>query len=174
MNLQGERILLRAIELEDLNFLQQLINDSQIENNVVGWSLPVSKEQQKLWYEKQQNNQEVIRFMITCGNTLIGMAILNKIDWKNRSIGINIKLTKQQQGKGYGKETISLLLKYCFEELNFQRIEANILDSNTASKKLFEGCQFIQEGKKRKAIYKANSYHDIYIYSILKEDYKKD
>lgn len=173
VNLKGDRVLLRAVELEDLDFLQDMINDSDIEKDVVGWSFPVSKEKQRKWYEKQLDSKEAIRFVITDTNELIGMAILDKIDWKNRSIGINIKLKREKQKQGYGKESISILLSYCFEELNFHRIEANILEDNIASRKLFESCGLTLEGKKRKAIYKKNQYHDLCLYAILKEDYIK-
>ncbi|MCC5909795.1 MAG: hypothetical protein JJT76_05100 [Clostridiaceae bacterium] len=47
MNLKGKIVTLRAIEEEDLEMLRDIINDPEVERLVVGWSLPISKAQQK-------------------------------------------------------------------------------------------------------------------------------
>lgn len=66
-----------------------------------------------------------------------------------------------------------MVLKYAFEELNMNRIEANILEYNQASIALFEKCGFTMEGRRRKKVFKNNKYNDILEYSILKEEYEK-
>lgn len=46
MILKGEKVILRAIEREDQEFLKEMINDPELEKLVVGWSFPVSLEMQ--------------------------------------------------------------------------------------------------------------------------------
>ena len=174
MNIIGERIVLRAIEEKDLSYLKDMMNNPENEKFVVGWSKPVSILQQELWFKNLNNDNSNIRFAMENENQFfIGTCILSNIDWKNRSVGINIKLLEEYRKSGYGRECIELLIKYCFEEINLNRIEANILEYNTASQKLFEKCGFVLEGKKRNAIYKNNKYNDLRIYSILKDEYNK-
>ena len=67
---------------------------------------------------------------------------------------IEVKLLEEFQGKGYGYETLILLTKYIFEELNMNRIFVNILEYNECSMSLFEKIGFVREGIQRKAIYK--------------------
>lgn len=174
MNIIGERVVLRAIEEKDLIYLKEIINDPDSEKCVLGWSRPVSTTQQEGWFKKIDNETSNIRFAIESANQFIGTCILSNIDWKNRCVGINIKLLEQYRKNGYGKECIQLLVKYCYEEINMNRIEANILEYNIASQKLFEKCGFTLEGKKRSAIYKNNKYNDVRIYSLLKEEYSKN
>lgn len=174
MNIIGERIILRAIEEKDLIYLKEIINDPNSEKYVLGWSKPVSMIQQEEWFKSVKNDESSIRFVVESENQFIGTCILNNIDWKNRSIGINIKLLEKYRNNGYGKECIQLLVKYCYEEINMNRIEANILEYNIASQRLFEKCGFILEGKKRKSIYKNNKYNDVRIYSLLKDEYNKN
>ena len=52
MNIHGEKVILRAMEPEDMDLLLKGINDPEVERLTVGWSYPVSKAQQSKWYEK--------------------------------------------------------------------------------------------------------------------------
>lgn len=103
-----------------------------------------------------------------------GTAIISRIDWKNRSSSIDVKLLEEFQGKGYGYETLILLTKYIFEELNMNRIFVNILEYNECSMSLFEKIGFVREGIQRKAIYKNGKYNNLIMYSMLKEEYQNE
>ena len=47
MNIFGDKVVLRAIELYDLDLLLNLINDPDTEKMLGGNSFPISKESQK-------------------------------------------------------------------------------------------------------------------------------
>lgn len=64
MILKGEKVILRAIEREDQEFLKEMINDPELEKLVVGWSFPVSLEMQMQWYEKQKNDLQNLKYII--------------------------------------------------------------------------------------------------------------
>ena len=168
MNLIGNKILLIEIRNEDLDFF----NNPEIEKNVVGWSKPVTMNEQINWFQNLKNDPN-IRFMIVNINDteIYGTGIISKIDYKNKSCNLNIKLDPNFHGKGIGTESIAILVKYSFEELNLNRITANILEYNIGSQKIFEKNGFIKEGIQRKAIYKCGKYNDLYNYGLIKEDY---
>ena len=56
-------ILLRAIEYDDLPFLQEMMNDPAIEIMTGGSCFPVSLDRQRRWFESY-NQQEELRCMI--------------------------------------------------------------------------------------------------------------
>lgn len=173
MNLIGKKIYLRALKLEDMKTLNEMINDSETEKMVVGWSKPVTENEQNQWYLNLKNDNN-IRYAITSiseKESAIGTATIRNIDWKNRNASLDIKLLKEVRSKGYGTDTIKTLLKYCFEELNLNRISANILEYNEASKKIFEKCNFKLEGIQKEIIYKNGEYNSLMNYAILKKEY---
>ena len=93
MNLVGDKIYLRNIEDEDINVLKALINDEYVSESVVGWSKPISSVEHVAW----DNN---FRYMISDkdeSKKSYGTAIISKIDWKNRSCSIEIKLLGEFQ-----------------------------------------------------------------------------
>lgn len=171
MILQNKQITLRAIEEEDAPVLLSLINDPDIEHAVVGWSYPISLSQQKKWIATLDSNGSTVRFAIDAGNGIVGVAILSSVDLKNRTANMNIKLAKEAQGHGYATQAMELLIGYCFEELNLYCLTANVLAYNKASQKLWEKLGFRLDGVLRSRVFKANAYHNLFAYSLLKDEY---
>lgn len=171
MILQGEKIKLRAIEQSDCQFLLGMINDPKIEEMVIGWSFPVSEREQLEWINNLSHDFKNERFVVEYETKPVGMVILSNMDLKNSTVSLGIKLTEQSRGLGIGTQAIKLAAEYCFNELNFNCITASILEYNISSQKLYQKCGFKKEGVLRKRIYKKGKYHDIYSYSVLKEEY---
>lgn len=175
MNIINDDIVLRAIELEDAELLKNLINDPEIEKMVVGWSFPVSTEQQINWINNLSNQKDSVRLIIHIDKIgAVGLVSLTEIDFKNRIATINIKLKRDNRirNKGIGYKAITTLVDYAFNQLNLNCIVANILSYNIASQKLFEKCGFQLDGKLRKRVFKDGSYHDLFSYSLLRSEYK--
>lgn len=175
MNLINDEIILRAIELEDADLLKNLINDPEIEKMVVGWSFPVSTEQQIKWINNLSNQNNNVRFIIEIEEAgAVGVVSLTGIDFKNSVATINIKLKRDNRirNKGIGYKAITTLVDYAFNQLNLNCIVANILSYNTASQKLFEKCCFKLDGKLRHRVFKDGSYHDLLSYSLLRSEFK--
>lgn len=173
MNLKGNKVLLRAMELEDMDFLRNMINDEKMEHNVIGWSFPISKYEQERWFESQIQNKNNIRFIIEAEGQTIGLATLTNIDWKNRKACHGIKLFSDViKGKGYGTDTVIAIMKYAFEELQLNKIYSTILEENEISRKLYKKCGWTEEGCLRKSIFKNNKYNNEIFVGILKEEYE--
>lgn len=171
MNLTGKKVILRELKESDMPFFNQLINSSEVEKVVVGWSKPVTMTEQLSWFQGLKGDNNIRYTIANLEDTEIyGTLIISKLDWKNRTCGIDIKLSNDARGKGIGTESISLAIDYIFNELNLNRIGINILESNIPSQKLFEKAGFIKEGTLRKAVYKNGQYLDLFVYSLLKED----
>lgn len=172
MNLIGKKVLLRELRESDMPVFNNLMNSSDVEQFVVGWSKPVTMAEQVSWFQNLKNDDS-IRYTISNieDNEVLGTLIISKIDWKNRCCGLDIKLTSNSRGKGIGNESIGLAIDYIFNELGLNRIGVSILDSNIPSQKLFKKNGFIEEGKMRKAIFKNGKYNNLLIFSLLKEDF---
>lgn len=176
MNIIGERIYLRAIEISDREMLLDIINDEVIEHDLGGWSFPVSGLNQEEWIKLLKPDDKILRCMISMKNDVkgIGTVVLSDIDYKNGTAEIHIKLGNQTRSKGYGTETVSLISSYAFNELRLNCVYAHINTYNEKSKKLFQKCGFKEDGILRDRIFKKGKYHSVYIYSLLKGDFNGD
>ena len=173
MNIKGKYVTLRAIERKDLELLRNMINDSELEPKVVGWSFPVSEFQQEKWYENNILSNTNLRLIIeTPQNGAIGLATLVNIDWKNRRATHGIKIVNvENRIRGIGTDTVMAIMKYAFDELQLNRLDGSWLETNIASQKLYTKCGWKEEGLCRNCVYKNGKYLNLKIVGILREEY---
>lgn len=173
MNIKGKIVTLRAIEKTDLDLMREMLNDPEMENLVVGWAFPVSKYEQEKWYENNISNKNHLRFIIeTKDKETVGMISLINLDWKNRKASYGIKLkTVDNRNQGIGTDSLLALMKYSFEELNLNKIETTILETNLISKNFHLKNGWKEEGNLREIVFKDGKYINGYAMGILKSDY---
>jgi len=79
---------------------------------------------------------------------------------------------RQHRGKGLGLVMLKNALKFGFEELNLNRITAEVYEYNTASNNVLLKLGFKEEGRLRKAKFHKSRFWDIIIYGLLNEEFK--
>lgn len=169
-------VYLRAIEERDFDLLLYLINAPEIENKTVGWNFPISSMAQKQWMKDYKNSLNSIKFMIELRNSkTIGMVMLEKIDWKNRTaeFGCKMKAEPEDRMKGDMLDAVKGMLKYAFDELGMNCIHGVILEDNIFSRKLCKRAGFVEEGILKKRIYKKGEFKNLVSISVLKEEFDK-
>jgi Acetyltransferases, including N-acetylases of ribosomal proteins len=173
MNIEGEKVILRAIEAKDNELLQSIINNPEIENALGGWSFPVSAQNQLDWFGSQKYDDRLLRCIIELkeNKQAIGVVILSDIDYKNGTAEIHIKLDSGDfRKKGYGTDAIKALLHYAFYELRLNLVYARVNSNNLPSQKLFEKCGLLLEGTLRSRIFKQGKFVDVLSYSITRDE----
>lgn len=174
MNIYGKRILLRAMEPDDMEMYREMANDPEIEWMVGGWSFPISTTEQMRWYERVVVDKSNLRFTIVLANSneAIGMVNLVNIDWKNRSAFHGIKLVESvPHRKGIGTDAVMTIMSYAFDELQLVRLDSAWTEYNEASIALYKKCGWSIEGCKKRGVFKRGRYYDRYFGGILCEDY---
>ena len=173
--IEGKKINLRPVEEGDLDFCQMLYNDRYIRQMVVGWDFPVSKENQKKWFESSINDKKNIRFIVeTKQREKIGLTGLWDIDWHNRNAltAVKLSVTEDVKGKGYGRDAIMTINAFAFFEVGLHKLWSEILDYNIASFKSYvERSGWKVEGRLREHIFRNGVFHDLYYVSCLKENF---
>jgi len=104
---------------------------------------------------------------------LIGCGMIARINSYNRrcDLGIGLGWNRDNWGKGYASEPLQAIIAYCFNELNLNRIGAEIYEFNEHSIRLFERNGFRREGVFRQYIFKDGVFKDEYLYSLVREDW---
>lgn len=138
-------IRLRALELEDLDFLYQIENDDRL------WELGVSNvpysrrvlldyitsasadiyvdNQVRLIVENEQNEQ-------------VGILDLTDFDPRHHRAELGIVIKKEFQGQGYAKASVSRLLQYARNVLHLQQIYAIVGIRNQKAAKMLQSVGF--------------------------------
>lgn len=174
MNIVYKDITLRAIEEADLGMLLEMINDPEIENMTGGGGLPVSSYQQKKWFESIQTRNNEMRLMIDSKeHGTIGFVALTDIDYKNRTAEFHAKIAsgKSIRGNGYGTKSYIAMIKYAFNQMNLNCISTGNIEYNTITEHIKDKLGFKKEGVLRQRVFKNGKYHNIHVWSILKDDW---
>ena len=173
----GKKIILRAIEENDLQILLKWTNDPSISELVGGWSFPLSIGNQKEWYINNLKDPKNKRFIVeTKESKAIGLTGLWSIDWQNRHALTALKIgEKNIRGKGYGTDAIMTIMAYAFFEVGLNKLWGEIINYNIASYKAYiEKCGWKVEGILRQHIYRKGKFYDLIRVGILKESFIKD
>jgi RimJ/RimL family protein N-acetyltransferase len=173
MNIIGNNITLRAIELADLAHLQGWANDPDIQYLLGGWHFPTNMNDQQNWYNSLSCNSNNQRFMIVNEeNIVIGMANLVNVNFKDGNAEHGLLLDNKYRGKGYGYSVVLAIMNYAFNELRLNRLETTIIANNTASMNLFlNKCGWKKEGVLRNWYFRQGGFIDKIYLGILREEF---
>lgn len=102
-----------------------------------------------------------------------GEAVLNEIDWLNRSANYRIALANPALfGRGYGSEATRLVVAYGFTQLGLHRIELEVYDFNPRAQRVYEKVGFVREGVRRDVLLWEGEYHSAILMSLLATEYQ--
>ena len=96
--------------------------------------------------------------------------VLNGPNPESTAWNIGITLVPQARGHGYGTEAQRQVAAYLFETTGAHRVEASTDVENLAEQRSLEKAGFLREGVQRGAQFRAGGYHDLIVYSRLRDD----
>ncbi len=168
VDLIGKKVVLRALEPEDLEFLYALENDTGLWE-ISGTQTPYSKHILKQYLENAHRDiYEVKQLRLAiCDKkgTLMGLIDLFDFDPKNQRIGLGIVILKQKnRNQGVGAEAIDLVTSFAFSSLQVRQVYANVLEDNMASIHLFKKKGFSQTGIKKEWMRSDGQFKNEYLF----------
>jgi len=86
------------------------------------------------------------------------------------ALNMGISLLKEHRHQGYGTAAQRAFAEYIFNTRLVERIEASTDVENLAEQKALERAGFTREGVMRHAQFRAGSWHDMVIFSRLRDD----
>jgi RimJ/RimL family protein N-acetyltransferase len=172
---QGERIKLRAIESRDLALFESF--DDEVDRSVDAIHFPQSPERRKLWIEKeveraQQPKDDAFRWIAeNMEGQAVGTVDTFSCDRRNGTFKYGIAVAESHWGKGYAKEMVTMVLRYYFFELGYQKATPHVYSFNERSIKLHESLGFKKEGQLRRMIYSNGMYYDEIYFGMTRDEY---
>lgn len=169
--IRGKRVVLRAIEREDLPNYVEWLNDPAV-LEYFGRNVPLSLAQEEQWYEQMLGDSSVQNFAVEFEGRHVGGAGFSKIDGRNASaeVGLFIGLSELWD-QGLGGDVLQALVRFGFEQMNLHRIYLRVFTGNKRAVHLYEQVGFRHEGRWRDAEYRDGRYHDMLWMSILRDEW---
>lgn len=120
---------------------------------------------------KQFLNGSSINLGIYKNKVFIGKIQINNIVrgvFQNAFVGYSID--KEEQGNGYMKEALNIVLDYAFDDMELHRIEASTLVDNERSQSVLRSCGFKEIGISRKYLFINGKWRDHKIFYRVNEE----
>jgi len=167
--LEGERVVLRPIEPEDLPIVMTLANDTEL-RGLTGGIRPMSRWDAERWLEKVRNDPHRLWFTIALKDTgrAIGEAGLLRIvhEWRTADMSLMIA-DRDAWGKGLGTEAARLLIEHAFGAMSLHRLAIGVVGFNERALRFWESLGFRQEGIQREGYFHGGRFHDFVMMSLL-------
>ncbi|AZV54876.1 N-acetyltransferase [Bacillus pumilus] len=171
-----ERLILKQATIEDAGDMHIYLSNETV-CRYMGIDAHESIEDTKgeiKWYDNIFKEQTGIRWGISLKDdpAIIGSCGFLNLEKQHYRTEIGYELHQDHWRKGIMSEAIAAVLRYGFQEMNLNRIEAIIDPENTSSVQLLEKFDFVREGLLREYDLGQHGFDDVFMYAILKRDYE--
>lgn len=181
---RGDRVTLRTLEREDLEFVQRASTEPSIRHPL--GSVVRNREDVETAYEEDDGQRLLVCLDgpdagprpdacnpdadPTPGTTRpIGLVTVGAVDWKRPEL--SFWLVPEVHGEGYGTESVGLAVDYTFQTRAVPAVAAGAYDFNDASRALLESLGFECEGRLRRHSFTDGAWHDLLKYGLLREEW---
>lgn len=171
---QNGEVVLRPIEKDDAEFLQELTLHPDVRDTLGRPPMPVNKKEEEDYIEKISSDDGAAHFLIEFQGERAGHISLHGLenDYGRGEFGISIHA--DHHGKGIGTKSVQMLVEYAFETQNLHKVRGGFIEGNKASKRVMEKAGFQQEGQERDYKYVNGEWKDVVWMSILETEYKPE
>lgn len=174
--IQTERLLLRKLTDDDYSYIFQHLSDTAIMkllNIETLDKLEIEKQKQEKGYSTFNKRFLIFQLLDKETQHIIGWCGYHTwyIDHGRAEIGYGL-IDEHTKGKGLMSEALKAVLRYGFEQMQLNRVEAFVAPENIPSLKLVDKFNFTREGQLRKHYLKDGNLEDSVVFGLLKEEWE--
>jgi len=176
--LEAERLVLRRHTLDDAEAVfNNWASDPEV-TRYLKWlpheSIDVSREWCRLRVDSHADDDDYnwIIVLRSSGEPIGSIGVV-ALDEKIRSVTVGYTLGKAWWNRGYASEALSAVVKFLFEEVGVNRVEARYDPRNQSSGKVMLRAGLVFEGTHRQADWNNQGVCDCSVHALIAEDYRR-
>lgn len=158
--IKGYNVYLRNLKKRDIPTLYKICNEKDVKiYNVIPDDI-------------QSINKSLRKALsiINQENVIVGFITYKESSYYKGRYYIGITIGSKYWGRRYGQNSIKVLLRYLFGELNAIRVELEVVKLNLRAINCYKKCGFMEEGIKRNKVCIDGKYVDTIIMGILRKE----
>jgi L-phenylalanine/L-methionine N-acetyltransferase len=146
---------IRPIRLEDSAALYEIRRQPEVQK----FTTAMPTERQVDFFGRLGAHDHVL--VAELDGRVVGVAGLHGKEGKFRhAAGVGIAVHDAFAGRGVGRALMERIVDVADNWLNLVRVELEVFADNERAKRLYERLGFVEEGRKRKAVFRAGQYID--------------
>jgi len=131
----------------------------------------ITESEHQDWLASLQGNLRQKVFVVLQDEQAVGVVSLNAINSLHRTADWAFYLDSERQGKGLGSRVEFWMLDYSFNEAGLEKLNCEVLETNTAVINMHLKFGFKLEGTRRKHILKEGVRIDVALLGITKDEW---
>lgn len=176
---QGQKIRLRPLREDDWEVMWAERRDSEaVRMFEPGIQLPVSEAQMQAWVQesagKPLDHEGVadLSFVVeTLEGEPAGFAAIHERNAQAGTFHLAARIYRRFWRRGYAREALTLLMRYGFYELRYQKANSATVDCNIPSIKMHIAMGFELEGRIRRNVFTGGKYYDEVLFGMTREEF---
>jgi RimJ/RimL family protein N-acetyltransferase len=168
--LEGKYVNLRTMEKEDLPLYSEWVNNPGFYGEYDYLDQKSRSEIEKKFDNYPPEKRKFI--ILKKDGTRIGGIEAEQHSVYGGYLEIGFTVVPEEREKGYCSEAVKIIVDYLFLSNSLIRIQALTDARNLPSQRVLEKAGFMKEGLLRKAAFIRGAWRDLFVYSILREDWK--
>jgi RimJ/RimL family protein N-acetyltransferase len=169
--LQGSLVRLLALEEDHVPRLSQMFNDLRVLQHLSSVRFPGPVAATRAWWESSRHAEDLFPFAVeTLAGELVGACDLREVSISSRTASMGIWIGVPFWNLGYGTDAVRTLCRFAFREMDLQRVELHVFETNPRAVRAYEKIGFREEGRLRRAHFSDGAYADVIVMGLLAEE----
>lgn len=163
---------LRNLEKGDLELVLRWRNSEHIRKFMYRDNI-ISLDEHQAWFNRIEKDKTKIYLIFLHKDQPVGLLYFTEIDYLNSNCMWGFYLGESDIPKGSGTVMGYQAMNYIFDQKGMRKVSGEVLGFNEPSRKFFRRLGFREEGIKRKHILRNDKYTDVYLFSLLVDEWSE-
>jgi ribosomal-protein-alanine N-acetyltransferase len=173
--LQTQRLILRPFNPSDAAIVQRLAGEKGIADTTLNIPHPYPDGAAEAWISsharRYADGESAIFALVERARGILIGAIGLEISVGHGSAELGYWIGRPYWNHGYCTEAAGTVLRFAFDDLGLNRVQARHFTRNPASGRVMQKIGMSHEGHLRQAVMKWGKFEDLELFAILKEDF---
>jgi len=175
LELCGYSVYLSHVNEDDYQLFYEWYNDPETSRLIGTFGTVYSLETEKQYVQRLSKDRNEFMIIEDITKAPIGFSTFFDMDRWNDTAEMGILIgNRNARNKGYGKETVALMLKYGFDELELNNIMIRTYEYNKRAINLYTKNNFTEFGRRIMALKMEGNYYDEVYMQITRNNYYRE
>jgi RimJ/RimL family protein N-acetyltransferase len=174
--IRGEKIYLTELDFDNSELIRGWLNDPEVYKYLVAGHTPISKEDERRYYESRAavGDARTFEIHVVEDGRYIGNVGLGDIDlvYRHSEMGIAIG-RKEDWGKGFGFDALVTCLRYGFDTLGLHTVKIRAHQDNARALALYRRVGFVDVGRERETVFQNGRFADYIVLDMIDGEFRE-
>jgi RimJ/RimL family protein N-acetyltransferase len=174
--IKGGKIYLTELDFANSEAIRAWLNDPEVYKYLMVGHTPISKEDERRYYEAQAISSDSRNFEIHLAEDgrYIGNVGVKGIHPVHRRAELGIAIgSKKDWGKGYGFDAIVACLRYAFDTLGLHTVKIRAHQDHVRALDLYRRVGFVDVGRERETVFQEGRFADYVVLDIVDREFRE-